>query len=138
MVVTTAMITGIVGYLAKTLQENKSIKDFFNSFTDATVKTIRPIFIIDDDFEKPKEEIEDLKSNPEDKDFTDAVENKIKVALKKDPTLEDAIKAMYEELQTKVAKGEAISIANSKNIVVNSNLKAKGNIIIGDNNNVNN
>ena len=38
-------IAAIVGYLAKTLKDNKTFKDFTTDFTDATVRWIRPRFL---------------------------------------------------------------------------------------------
>ncbi len=131
-ITTTAMIGTVVGYLAKTLKENKSVKDFFSDFTGATVAWIRPIFLIDDD--KPKEIIEDLKADPEEKLNTDAVENAIAKALKNKPDLEQHLKAMYEQLQEKAKTDTGINIINSKNVVTGT-IHAGGNVIVGDNNN---
>lgn len=133
-VTTTAMIGTIVGYLAKTLRENKPVKAFFNDFTGASVKWIRPIFLKDD--EAPKDIIEDLKEDPDDKLNTDAVENAIAKALKKEPDLEQHLKTMYEQLQEKAKTDKSISIINSKNVVTGT-VKAGGNVIVGDNNNAN-
>lgn len=96
-VTTSAMIGTVVGYLAKKFKENKAVKDFFNDFTEATVNWIRPLFLKEDD--QPKELIEDLKTDPDDKLNTDAVENAIAKALKKEPNLEQHLKAMYEAIK---------------------------------------
>jgi hypothetical protein len=128
---TTAMIGTIVGYLAKTLKENKSIKDFFTDFTDATVNWLRPVFLKDD--EEPKEIIKDLKTDPIERLNVDAVENAVAKAIKKEPDLEQQLKAMYEQLQFKAANDNTINIINSKNIVTGT-IHAGGNVIIGDNN----
>jgi len=128
-VTTIAMIGTIVGYLAKTLKENKTVKDFFNDFTDATVKAIRPIFLIDD--EKPKEIIEDLKADPDDKLNKDAVENAIAKALKKEPDLEQHLKALYEHLQEKAKTDNSINITNAKNVVAGT-MTIGGNLSVGD------
>jgi len=128
------MIGTVVGYLAKTLKENKSVKDFFSDFTGATVDWIRPIFLIDDD--KPKEIIEDLKADPEEKLNADAVENAIAKALKNKPDLEQQLKAMYEQLQKKAKTDTGINIINSNNVVT-SPIHAGGNVIVGNNNNTN-
>ena len=133
-ITTTAMIGTVVGYLAKTLKENKSVKDFFSDFTGATVDWIRPIFLIDDD--KPKEIIEDLKADPEEKLNADAVENAIAKALKNKPDLEQQLKAMYEQLQKKAKTDTGINIINSNNVVT-SPIHAGGNVIVGNNNNTN-
>jgi hypothetical protein len=42
---TTTMIATVVGYLAKKLKDSKSVQDFFNDFTEASVKWIRPLFL---------------------------------------------------------------------------------------------
>ena len=133
-ITTTAMAGAVVGYLAQKLKENKPVQDFFGSFTEATVSWIKPLFIADDG--KPKEIIQDLQSDPEDKLNTDAVENAIAKAVKKDPAIEANLQAMYEALQQKAAKGETISIINSTNVVTGT-MKAKGPIIVGNNNTTN-
>lgn len=134
-ITTTAMIGTVVGYLAKKLKDNKSVNDFFSDFTSAAVKWIRPLFLTDDD--KPKEILEDLKADPSEKLNTDAVENAIAKTLKKDPQGETFLKEMFDGIKAKESKGETISIVNSKNVVVNSTIKAKGSVIIGDNNTTN-
>ncbi len=129
---TTAMIGTVVGYLAKKFKENKSVKDFFKDFTDATVAWIRPLFLKEN--EEEKEIIEDLKAEPDDKLNTDAVENALAKALKKEPALAQQLQAMYEQLQEKAKTDKSINnIINSKNIVI-GNIKAGGSITIGDNN----
>lgn len=133
-ITTTVMISGIVGYLAKTIKDNKSVQDFFKDFTTASVGWLRPLFLTAD--EKPKEIIEDLISDPTEKLNTDAVENALAKALKKDPSVEEQLKAMYATLQEKAGKGEGISIVNSKNVTTGT-IHAGGNVIIGDGNTTN-
>jgi uncharacterized protein YeeX (DUF496 family) len=129
---TTAMIGTVVGYLAKKLKDNKSVHDFFDDFTKATVDWIRPIFLKDDG--KQKDIIEDLKSDPDDKLNTDAVENALAKALKKERDLEQQLKAMYDQLQVKATTDKSISVINSKNVVTGT-IHAGGSVTIGDNNN---
>ena len=131
---TTAMIGTVVGYLAKKLKDNKSVQDFFDDFTKATVDWIRPVFLKDDG--NPKDIIEDLKSEPDDNLNTDAVENAIAKALKKEPDLMQQLKAMYEQLQVKATTDKSINIINSKNVVTGT-IHASGSVTIGDNNNAN-
>jgi hypothetical protein len=131
-ITTTAMISGVVGYLAKKIKDNKSVQDLFTDFTSATVRWFRPLLLTDDN--KPKEILEDLKADPTDKLNTDAVENALAKALKKDPQAEIFIKEMYDFIKTKESKGEGISLVNSKNVVVGSTIKADGSVTIGDNN----
>lgn len=133
-ITTTAMISAVVTYLAKKLKDNESVQDFFSDFTEATVNWIKPIFITDD--KKPKELIEDLKADPADELNTAAVENALAKALKRNPEVEADLKAMYDSLQAKASRGESISIVNSKNVNTGK-IKAKGNVIIGDNNTTN-
>lgn len=134
-ITTTAMIGTIVGYLAKTIKDNKSVQDFFKDFTTASVGWLRPLFLTVD--EKPKEIIEDLTNDPTEKLNTDAVENALAKALKKDPSVAEQLKAMYTTLQEKAKKGETISIIGSKNVNTGT-IHAGGSVIIGDNNNANN
>jgi len=98
-VASTAMISALVGYLAKKLKEKKSLTDFFSDFTDATVRWIRPLFLTDD--EKPKEPIEDLTSAPDEKLNIEAVEIMLAKALKKDPSMEIHLKNMYDVIKDK-------------------------------------
>ena len=131
---TTAMIGTLVGYLAKTLKENKSVKDFFNDFTDATVSWIRPLFLKDENqYEKI---IEDLMKNPDSQIKQQQVETAIASHLEDNPTNEQHLKAMYEHLQEKAKTDQSIYIINSKNVVTGS-IHAAGNVIVGDNNNTN-
>lgn len=132
-VTTTAMIGTVVGYLAKTLKENKSVEDFFNDFTEATVGWIRPLFLKDDE---PKEIVADLKADPDDKLNRDAVENAIAKAVRKNSDLEQHLKAIYEQLQTQATTDKSINIINSKNVVTGK-IKAGGIVTIGDNNTTN-
>lgn len=128
-ITTTAMIGTVVGYLAKTLKDNKSIQDFFNNFTEATVKWIRPIFLKEDD--TPKEVIEKLQQKPESPAKQEAVKAAIASELEDNPDAEVLLQEMYERLQAKAAKGETINILHSKNVVT-GNITSSGNVNIGD------
>lgn len=130
-VTTSKMVGAVAGYLAQTLKDQRSVQDFFSDFTDAAVQWVRPLFLTDDG--QPKEVIEDLQQDPEDKLNTDAVENTLAKALKKDPSVEAMLRAMYETIQAKAAAGQTISIVHSKNVVTGT-IKAGGNVTIGDNN----
>ncbi len=126
-----AMISTVVGYLSNKIKADGALSDFFGDFTDETVKWLRPIFLKDDG--EPKDIIEDLKDAPNDKLNTDAVEIAIAKAIKKEPELEQQLKAMYEQLQAMAANDKSINIINSKNVVTGS-IKAGGSVIVGDNN----
>lgn len=134
-ITTTAMIATVVGYLAKTLKDNKSITDFFNNFTEATVNWIRPIFLKEDD--QPKEVLEKLQQKPESPAKQDAVKAAIASELEDDPNAEAFLKEIYDLLKTKEAKGETISIVNSKNVVTGNINTTSGNVHVGDSNTFN-
>lgn len=131
-ITTTAMIGTVVGYLAKTLKDNKSIQDFFNNFTEATVKWIRPIFLKED--EQPKEVIEKLQQKPESPAKQEAVKAAIASELEDNPTIEAMLKEMYETILAKEKQGAAITIINSKNVVTGNINTTSGNVHVGDSN----
>ena len=133
-VTTTAMIGATVGYLVKTLKENKSVKDFFDDFTDSTVKWIRPLFLKDENqYEKI---IEDLMKNPNSQIKQQQVETALASHLEDNSADEVHLKAMYKQLQEKAKTDTSINIINSKNVVTGT-IHAGGNVIVGDNNTTN-
>jgi len=93
------MLGTVVGYLAKTLKDNKSIQDFFKDFTDAAVAWIRPVFLKDD--ESPKEVLENLKQNPDSQPRQDAAKNALAIALEENPQAEKWLKEMSDAIQQK-------------------------------------
>jgi len=129
---TTAMIGTLVGYLAKKLKDNNSVQDFFNDFTDATVRWIRPLFLKDENhYEKI---IEDLLKNPNSPIKQQQVETAIASHLEDCPDDEQHLKSMYQQLQAKATTDKSINIVNSKNVVTGT-IHAGGNVTIGDSNN---
>jgi hypothetical protein len=130
-VTATAMIGTVVGYLAKKLADSKSFQDFTSEFSDAVVKWIKPIFLKEDD--KPKEVLENLQKKPESLVRQDAVKAAIATNLEDNPSAEKLLAEMLAVINDKKAKGEAVSISNSKNVNT-GNMSAGGSIIIGDNN----
>lgn len=129
---TSAMITAVVGYMAKKLKDNRSVNELFDDFTDKTTRWIRKVLFKEDN--QPKEVLEDLKDDPEDELNTKAAENTLAKALRKDPEAGEYLKTMYELLQQKAAKGESISIEKSKNVNTGT-IQAGGNVTIGDSKN---
>lgn len=120
----------IASYLGKKLAEHKSVKELFNDFTTAAIKDyIRPIFLIDDDVEKPKEALKDLADDPTEPLNIEAVESAIKKAIRREPSLETELREAYNAIN---------SSTNTHNIVaknVNSgtiNLNSSS-LQIGDN-----
>lgn len=131
----TAMIGTVVGYLAKKIKDNKSVQDFFNDFTEATVSWLRPLFLKDDNqYEKI---IADLLKTPQNPSETKLklVESTIASHLEDNPSDEQNLKAMYELLQAKAATDKSIQIIDSKNVVTGT-IHAGGSVIVGDNNSV--
>jgi hypothetical protein len=131
-VTTSVVIASIVGYLAKSLNEDKSIKKFLGDFSEATIKWIRPLFLKEDG--KPKEVIKDLQEAPEEKLNLQAAEIELQKAVKKEPELEQHLREIYRQINQKAEQGDqkAIEIIKSKNVNV-GNISAGGNVHIGDN-----
>lgn len=133
-ITTTAMIGTIVGYLAKTIKDNKSVQDFFKDFTTASVGWLRPLFIKgENEYEKI---IADLSKNPDSAIKQDLVKTAIASHLEDNPADEAFLKEMYGALQAKGETGSGINIVNSKNVNTGT-IKAGGSVIIGDNNTTN-
>lgn len=131
---TTAMVSTVVSYLAKKLKDKKSIQDFFDDFTQATIDWIRPIFLKDED--KYEKIIEDLIKNPDSPIKRGQVEMAVASHLEDFPNDEAHLKAMYDTLQEKATNDKSIKIINSKNVNTGK-IKAKGPVTIGNNNTVN-
>ncbi len=129
---TSVVIASVVGYLAKSLKEDKSIKKFLSDFSGATVKWIRPLFLKEDD--QPKEAIKDLQEAPEEPLNLQAAEIDLQKALKKQPELEQPLREMYQQINKKAEQGDqkAVQVINSKNVNV-GNISAGGDVHIGDN-----
>lgn len=96
---TTAMISAVVGYLAKSFKDNKSVKDFFNEFTDAAIRDIKPIFLKPDD--EPHETVKKLQQNPDSPAKQNAVIATIESEVEDQPALAQPLKALYEAIQNK-------------------------------------
>lgn len=155
-VTTTVAIGAVVGYLAKKLADNKSIGDFLNDFTAASVAWIKPIFLTEND--KPKEVLQDLIDDPKEPLNADAAATAIAKAVKKNPEEgEKHLQDMYEVLKSKNETGsESTNIANltgndntviqgiknsvlgngNKNIVAGKVDTGGGHAIVGDNNKI--
>jgi hypothetical protein len=131
-ITTTAMIGTIVGYLAKTIKDNKSVQDFFKDFTTASVGWLRPLFLKgggENDYEKI---IADLLKNPESSIKQDQIKTAIASHLEDNPKDEAFLKEMYEVLNEKAGRGEGISIVNSKNVNTGNVNTGGGDFILGD------
>lgn len=129
-VTTTAMIATVVGYLAKTLKDEKPIQSFFSEFTEATVNWIKPLFIKDDE---PTDVLKNLQEDPADDLNQSDAQNAITRNVRKTDNGEQLLQQMYAAILQKQQAGESIAI-EGKNIVNQSDLKAGGSIIIGDGN----
>ncbi len=130
-VTTSAAIAAVVGYLAKTLNEDKSIKKFFGDFSEATVNWIRPLFLKEDD--QPKDAVKDLQDDPAEAINQEAVKIELQKALKKQPELEQHLRSMYDQIQQKAQKGEQVSIQIKQGKNINTgNISAGGNVRLGD------
>jgi len=130
------MVGSIVGYLTKKLKDNKSISDFLNEFTDATVNWISPVFLKD---EKPKEVLQELIDDPiDEKGFNQkGLINAIERALSKDDKGLSYIEEMYQVIQSKAEDGEDVGSGNTMNITGDGNVgiqDVKGSSITVNNN----
>ena len=96
MIETVALAGSVVGYLAKTIKENKDVKQFFTDFTSATVSWIRPLFLKDD--ETPTDLLHDLKASPDDKLYQESAKLEIAKLVKKNPEFEDLLKSLVAEI----------------------------------------
>lgn len=120
---TELMIKGTVAYVSEMLSKSESLNNFFSSFTEATVKWIKPIFLKEDGSEKKV--ILDLKENPQSPSRRKATESAIEFEIEKDS---EAIKYISEIFE-KISK-ENIKEINT-NYIVNSSKFNAGSINSG-------
>lgn len=133
--ITTAVaISTVVGYLAKKLKDNKSIQGFFDDLTEATINTIKPIFIKTDG--TPEKIVNDLEKNPESTARQSVIESAIHVAIEDNKQVEIEVQKFAALIEAKKARGETVSIGVGKNINTGP-IEATGSVIFGDNNKVN-
>lgn len=130
-VTTTAMISAIVGYMAKTFSDSKSFKDFTNDFSSAVVDWIKPLFLKEDD--SPKEVLEKLQKTPASETKQEAVCAHIKSDLEDNPMNIAFLKTMYDKIKEKERNGESITITNSRSFVLGDINTQGGSVILGDN-----
>ena len=133
-ITTTAIISTIVGYLAKTLKDNKTFDDFTKDFTSATINWIRPVFLKDDN--TANETLVKLTNNPESESKQKIVQSTLESELEDNPEVKKYLQEMYEVIKAKESKGEKIKLIKSKNVVI-GNSTVQGNFVVGDNNQLN-
>jgi hypothetical protein len=123
MLTLSAAAAAVSGYLAKVIKDNKSIHEFFNDFTDASVAWMRPIFLKDGDIEKNI--LKELKENPDDV----AIQGKIKTLIENQAEndgdtatniLNDMVKTITEKLGTSAVPANEFntSITGGQNTVI--------------------
>lgn len=118
-ITTTAAVASVVGYLTKTLKDNKSIADFFNDFTEATVNWLKPVFIKEDGSEEKI--IQKLKENPDSEAKQNAIKAAIASEIEDNPAAEKWLKEMVEIITTKMGnttQTNTMTIAGDGNIGV--------------------
>ncbi len=121
-ITTTAAVASVVTYLANKLQDNKSVQDFFNDFTEATVNWIKPIFIKEDGTEEKT--VQKLKENPESEIKQNALKTAIESEIEDNPEAEKWIKEMAQIIAQKT--GDSITKTN------NMKVKGDGNVSLQD------
>ena len=119
--ISTAAIATVVGYLAKTLKDNKSIQTFFSDFTAATVNWIRPIFL---EGEAPKEVLKNLQEAPDDDLNQTDVRTAIQRAVRNNPDAEKMLAEMAEIIRKKT--GETNNSGNIMTITGDGNIGVQG------------
>ena len=129
-ITTTAIISTIVGYLAKKLKDNQTFQDFTKDFTSATINWIRPLFLVED---KPKEVLEKLTINPESEIKQKMAQTVLESELEDNPKAKEYLQEIFDKIKEKQSKGEKISISHSKNVVI-GDVTAGHDFILGDNN----
>ncbi len=128
---TSAVIGGLVTYLAKKLGDHKNVKDFLKDFSQATVDWVRPLFLTDDGEET--EAVTALREKPGSESRQLAVQSQLAGAVEDQPALEQRLRAMFEEMrQTEEGGRIANQILNSKNVNTGNVNTGGGNFRIGD------
>ena len=95
-----ALAGTVVGYLVKSLKENKDFNKFTTDFTSAvTNDLIRPVFLIDED--KPNKILQDLEKNPDEELNQESVKIEILKHIKQNPDVLDTLKLMVQEIKQK-------------------------------------
>ena len=107
------MIATVVGYLAKTLKDNKPIQDFFTEFTDAAVQWIKPVFLKEDE-KTPKDVLAQLQEKPDSPARQDAAKSALAVELENNPQAEQALKELAAAIGQKEAGGFNIDNREAK------------------------
>ena len=118
--ITTTAIASVVTYLAGKLKENKSVKAFFDDFTEATVNWIRPIFLKEDGTEKSA--IQDLKKEPDNPTNQGVVKGLIVSNIEDNPAAEKWLLAMAKVIAEKTgntnAQTNTMTVTGSNNIII--------------------
>ena len=87
-----------IGYLAKTLKDNKTFDEFLNEFTNASINWLKPIFLKD---KEPKEELKDLVNAPSDELNIQTVELVLAKAIRDNPALKEKLNELVNEIENK-------------------------------------
>lgn len=111
--ITTTAIASLVYYLGKTMFK-KSFETTVQELTKDGLKWFKSVFYKEDD--KPRDVLEDLKANPENKHNIHAAELAISKALENDPKAQSYIDEMYVKVKEKEQTGEFKNIFNAQNV----------------------
>ncbi|PRY21117.1 hypothetical protein CLV58_1537 [Spirosoma oryzae] len=121
-------VAAVVGYLAKTIKENKAFKEFTADLTEASVNWIRPIFLKEDS--TPKEVLKELQEKPDSASRRKAAEAAIMTRIEDYPEEGHYLKEIFESINKKNTTSQN-TVTNSKNVNT-GNISAGGNVSIGD------
>jgi len=127
---TTAMVTTVVGYLAKKLESNKQFQSFTSDFSDAVVKWIKPLFLRKD--ETPRDVLANFQEKPNDEKCQNEVKALIEQELKVNEDRLLLLREMVDTIESKKTNDEQIliHIKDSEKFVINSRIS--GDVVFGD------
>ncbi|MEM1325692.1 MAG: hypothetical protein AAGI23_07055 [Bacteroidota bacterium] len=120
----TTAAAAVVGYLAKQLSEQQSVKDFLNDFSQATIDWIRPLFLKEDD--TPVEMVQQLQAQPTNTDYQQLLQEMLLTDVRTQPAHTPYLMGMQQEVQ---ALQSGITINNNAKIGqqnINSTVDNKG------------
>lgn len=117
------MIGTVVGYLAKSLKDNKALQDFFKEFSTETINWIKPLFIKEDN--SPKEVVKKLQEKPDSTARQDAVKSAIAIELEDNPETKSKLQELYNAIQSKGEGGSTYNIDNRDAKIGQQNINSK-------------
>lgn len=105
----------VVDLLGKASKQPNELGRFLTDFTNATVRWIRPLFLID---EKENKDFKDFKANPENEDSKDIVLAKVKQALNANEDMRKGLSELVNNIHSETGGSTFVNnISGTKNIL---------------------